>query len=202
MHWTPTTLVQIDEATDRDRASDGHSRYGVYLRQQEPKKWFLDDDEARDPGVFSRFAWAAGTGPVMSPAYAVVRPDLDIRLTRAEEDGSLLVLVDVRLHHDALTKEHRPPYRVATWETAHVLGADDYPARIEPENESKTALLLTATLRVSAAQWALWEPSGELEGEALTDDAKNAMKRLAELINTHVGPKIAALLGNEAGRWQ
>lgn len=201
MNWTPTTLVQIDEATDRDRASDGRSRYGVYLRQQKPKGWFLDDDEARDPSAFARFAWAAGTGPVMSPAYAVVRPDLDIRLTRAEEDGSLLVLVDVRLHHDALTKEHRPPYRIATWETVHGIGDGDYPARIEPENESKTALLLTATLRVSGAAWDLWQPSGELEGEALTDDAKSAVRRLAELINEHVGPKVAALLGSESGRW-
>ncbi|GAA0464214.1 hypothetical protein ABZ951_15710 [Streptomyces sp. NPDC046215] len=200
MHWTPTTLVLIDEATDRDRASDGRSRYGVYLRQQEPKRWFMDEIEARDPAAFARFAWTAGTGPVMSPAYAVVRPDLDIRLTRAEEDGSLLVLIDVRLHHDALDKKHRPPYQVATWETVH--GSDDYPARIEPENESKTALLLTATLRVSAAQWDLWEPSGELEGETLTDDAKSAVGRLAELINTHVGPKVAALLDNEAGRWE
>ncbi|MFD0386518.1 hypothetical protein ACFQ2B_40695 [Streptomyces stramineus] len=111
MHWTPTTLVLIDEATDRDRASDGRSRYGVYLRQQEPKRWFMDEIEARDPAAFARFAWTAGTGPVMSPAYAVVRPDLDIRLTRAEEDGSLLVLIDVRLHHDALDKKHRPPTR-------------------------------------------------------------------------------------------
>ncbi|MCD9145909.1 hypothetical protein [Streptomyces albireticuli] len=201
MNWTPTTLVHIDEATDLDRASDGRSRYGVYLRQQDPKAWFMDEEEARDPGVFVRFAWTAGTGPIMSPAYAVVRPDLDIRLTRAEEDGSLLVLIDVRLHHDSLAKEHRPPYRVASWETVSVSDSGDYPARIEPQNESRTALLVTVTLRISGATWDLWQPSGELDGEALTDDAKQAVRRLAELINTNAGPKVAALLGSESGRW-
>ncbi|MEV4438083.1 hypothetical protein AB0K09_03540 [Streptomyces sp. NPDC049577] len=200
MHWTPTTLVLIDEATDRDRASDGRSRYGVYLRQQEPKRWFMDKIEARDPAAFARFAWTAGIGPIMSPGYAVVRPDLNIRVSRAEYDNSLLVLIDVRLHHDALDKKHRPPYRIATWETISDSGG--YPARIEPENEAKTALLLTATLRVSGAAWDLWQPSGELEGEALTDDAKSAVRRLAELINEHAGSKVATLLGNEAGCWE
>ncbi|WP_369380359.1 hypothetical protein [Streptomyces sp. cg36] len=197
----PTTLAIIDEQYDLDRASDGRSRYGVYLHQQNLGDWFWDDEI--DPADFARFAWHVATGPIMSPAYVKTRPDLGpIRIVRAEDDGAPLVEVEVPLRHSALTREIRPPYRVGDWDYGPLdLDGGDYRALLIPRDETKPALLITSTLRVPAGDWITHRPSGELKGEALVDDAKAAVTLLAAAINEKVGPTVAALLGDETGRW-
>lgn len=54
----------IDEHADYDKASDGISRYGAYLRQRVHEFAHCDD-----AGDFAAQAWKIATGPVMSPGY-------------------------------------------------------------------------------------------------------------------------------------
>ncbi|WP_030018036.1 hypothetical protein [Streptomyces monomycini] len=71
-----------------------------------------------------------------------------------------------------------------------------------PEDESRPALLLSATLRLPASDGALHQPAGAWAcEERLIDDAEQAVAAAAKHINRVASRRIAALLGDEAGRW-
>jgi len=70
----------VDREYDDDRASDGVSRYGQYLRDRAKQFDDLDLDLA-DPDrdgynrtVFARLAWAIANGPIMSPGLVARHP--------------------------------------------------------------------------------------------------------------------------------
>jgi hypothetical protein len=81
--------VWVDRGWDRDRASDGVSRYGFYLRDR--AGWFADLDPS-DPGQgegdrvrFAAAAWTVATGPVMSPPLVATHPRV-LGVTAAVDD--------------------------------------------------------------------------------------------------------------------
>lgn len=203
-NWTPTTLVAIADDYDRDMADANaalSSRYGVYLAQNAKD---LYDDERFDPAIFSAWAWSVARGPIMSPGYVRTRPDLQtVRFHRSDEDGRPYVVVGVPIQHHSLSKEVRPPHRVDDWE-ADRFGSGDYHSMVVPHDGKltpKSSLLISAELRVPADDWPLHQPGDWTQlHELLVDDAKNAVARLVELINAHVGPQVAALLG-DGGTW-
>jgi hypothetical protein len=82
----------IDHDYDRERASDGVSRYGAYLRDARFEPWTDDDQHV----ALAEFAWERATGPVMSTGYVRCHPRiLTARLARSGWDGSLIARVDV-----------------------------------------------------------------------------------------------------------
>jgi hypothetical protein len=86
------TAFWIDRDYDRERASDGISRYGAYLRDASFEPW-TDNDQAVEWAVF---AWRRATGPVMSPGYVRHHPRvLSARLERSGWDGSLIAGVSL-----------------------------------------------------------------------------------------------------------
>ena len=132
----------------------------------------------------------------MSPGYVYIRPDLQaLRLTRAEEDGSLVVEVGVPLTHHALARDVRPPFEVEDWHTPWS-SEDGYRNHWPPANEKKPAVLVSALLEEPAGDWDLFVPSGGESEEALVDDAQQAVQTVARLINEHIGPRVAALLAD------
>ncbi|WP_435059508.1 hypothetical protein [Streptomyces sp. bgisy060] len=202
--WPSTTLVRINDEYDREMSDTGaplDSRFGRYLAQ---RVHHLDGDARTNPTDFLCWAWSVATPPVMAPGYVRIRPDLKaVRLVHAEADRSLLLEVDVPLQHHLLTREVRPPYTVQQWEEETSYGSHEEPRHhYEPRDERRPALMVSATLRIPAADWKLHQPGDwtQLE-ELLVDDAKNAVTVAVDHINHAAGPQIAALLGNEGGQW-
>ncbi|TLQ39008.1 hypothetical protein [Streptomyces marianii] len=202
--WSTTTLVRIDDPYDRNRSDTGaplDSRFGRYLARRVNE---LEDDERTNPVDFLIWAWNIATPPVMSPGYVRIRHDLKaVRLDHSEEDRSLLLAVEVPVRHHILPRGNRPPYNVSDWEENHHFGPpESYRPHYPPRDESRPALLLSAVLRLPAADWTLHKPGdwSRVE-EFLVDDAKQAVATAVDHINRTAGPRIAALLGDEGGAW-
>lgn len=80
---------------DTEMASDGHSRYGAYIREaaaRDTYAWDLDDGRAE----WSAMAWRAATPPVMAPGYVRYHHLIQgARVYRSDWDGSLLAAVSL-----------------------------------------------------------------------------------------------------------
>ncbi|MDT3396146.1 hypothetical protein RKE29_05740 [Streptomyces sp. B1866] len=199
-YWTPTTLVRVDDDYDRDRASDGYSRFGVYLAQR--PDWFHESGEPDTPLGAEEFAaavWQVATGPVMSPGYVHTRPDLGaVRILHREDGAGLLAVVDVPLPHSAVRS--RLPYAWRDWEKDRYSLADDgdggYRQLVAP-GDDRPAVLVTAQVR-APLDGALLAPTAT-RGRGLTADAKTAVRVLAGQVNAVAGPMVAALTTGPGG---
>lgn len=202
--WSSTTLVAVADDYDREMGDSNaplDSRFGRYLTQHMNDLW---EEDRTDPAAFLVWAWSVGTGPIMSPGYVRVRPDLgSVRLTQSQHDGRLLVVIETPVQHGQLAQSVRPPYAVRDWETDRYSYSSDGPSALQdPEDESKPALLLSAVLRLPADDWKLHQPAGEWPvEELLIDDAKQAIAVAVKHINAAAGHQIAKLIGDEGGRW-
>ena len=93
-----TGAFWIDHDYDQDRASDGISRYGTYIRDRQRQFTELWDG-TYETGLAERFAalaWQTATGPVMSPGYVrrhprVIWPTVEV----SDWDNSLIATVDL-----------------------------------------------------------------------------------------------------------
>jgi hypothetical protein len=194
--WSPTLLAQADDAYDVDRASDGHSRYGVYLSQH--PDWFRDYDTWNPvpPAEFAASAWRVATAPLMVPGYVRIRPDLAGITAHVDEENSdrLIVEIAVPLGHGDLTA------RVSGWrdwqtDSYDVAGDGTYTPLIEPDFGQ--AVLATATVRLILTE--LHAPS-HVEGPGLTGDARRAVQLLADQINAQAGGIVHDLHGRPPAR--
>ncbi|MFJ4745411.1 hypothetical protein [Streptomyces sp. NPDC088775] len=203
--WSSTTLVAVADNYDREMGDSNaplDSRFGRYLAQHMNDLW---EEDRTDPKAFLVWAWNVGTGPIMSPGYVRVRPDLgSVRLTQSQEDGRLLVVIETPVQHGQLAQNVRPPYSaMRDWEPDRYSYSSDGPSRLQdPEDESKPALLLSATLRLPTDDWKLHQPAGKWPvEELLIDDAKQAVAVAVAGINDIAGPRVAKLIGAEGGHW-
>ncbi|MFJ6212173.1 hypothetical protein ACIQGZ_02375 [Streptomyces sp. NPDC092296] len=179
-HFTLGTLALIDDADDRDRSSDGDSRYGAYLA--------LHAAEFHDGGPlgaveFARTVWWIATSPVMSPGYVRIRPDLHSLAPVITDDG-LALRIDVPVRHHALA--HRPTGSTGDWQTdPWDRSGNPWPRLTEPGTHRHPALLLTATLLIPVPDSVLTVPTAHRPGPALTRQAKHAVKALVRHANAH-----------------
>lgn len=202
--WSSTTLVAVADDYDREMGDTGaplDSRFGRYLTQHLDNLW---SEDRTDPAAFLVWAWSVGTGPIMSPGYIHIRPDLGaVRLTQSQHDGRLLAVIETPVGHGQLAQSVRPPYSVRDWENdRYDYSSDGYRRLQDPEDESKPALLLSATLRLPADGWTLHQPAGKWPvEELLIDDAKQAVAVAVARINAEAGPRVAKLIGSDGGQW-
>lgn len=197
--WTATTLVRTDDAHDRDRASDGHSRLGAYLADRLDR--FHEYGEPDTPLTAEEFAaavWEVATSPVMSPGYVRTRPDLGhVRLAFTEDGSGLVARVAVPLPHSALRA--RLPYAWRGWQPYryHLDEDERYDSLIAPDDD-RPAVLVTAEVLASLAGCELHAPRST-HGHGLVADAKRALRLLVGHVNTHAGPMVATVQGQEVG---
>ncbi|GCD41929.1 hypothetical protein [Streptomyces paromomycinus] len=202
--WAATTVVTVadrhDLARDQAEAPFG-TRFGCCLARHLDG---LAEQNHGDPVAFAVWSWTVATAPLIRPGYVRVRPDLSaVRLTRSRDEGRLLVEVDIPVPHGQLAASARPPYEVRDWEPEGPHSRCAEPRRLKvPADESRPALLLSATLRLPASDGALHQPAGAwAREEELVEDAEQAVAVAAKHINRVAGRRIAALLGDNAGRW-
>uniref|UniRef100_UPI003F494EC6 hypothetical protein n=1 Tax=Streptomyces sp. CA-136453 TaxID=3240050 RepID=UPI003F494EC6 len=204
--WSSITLVRVADDYDREMGDSNaplDSRFGRYLTQHMDDLW---DEDRTDPAAFLVWAWRVATGPIMSPGYVRIRPDLGaVRLTQSQEDGRLLVEIETPVGHGQLAQSVRPPYSaMRDWEIdryAYSSDGNHLPLQA-PHDESQPALLLAATLRLPTDGWTLHQPAGKWPvEELLIDDAKNAIAVAVAGINDIAGHRVAKLIGSEGGHW-
>jgi hypothetical protein len=182
-------LVTVDDADDRERASDGVSRYGFYLRDRAGQ--FSEGGEPIDPEWHATLVWRIATGPIMAPGYVQVRSDLGgVTLRRAEEEPGLLV-ADVEVPVDwpdgmrqALGRDWQ------SWDTERELGGDRE-LRYPPRRQEVPALLLTASVQVPIPMGGL--PARRVRRGVDTGDAKRVVQAVCRRVNEVAGPAVAAL---------
>lgn len=188
--WTRDILARVDDAHDRDFASDRYSRYGAYLNQH-----LGDFHEYGEPSTpltapeFAAAAWRVATSPVMSPGYVRIRPDIDRITPFFTEEGRLMLRVMVPLVHGDLAG--RVPGSWRDWEADRYGDAEDgtYARLLAPDD--RQAVLVTAEARV-IVDHVLIEPQ-HVCGPGLLSDARQAVQILADYLNKDAAPAVDAL---------
>lgn len=201
---TAQTLVcWIDQGYDKDLASDGVSRYGVYAKEafaanREPWEWF--DDPVIAKVDFAATAWRAATGPVMSPGYVRYHHLVTgTRIARSGWDGSLTGYVTLATPQPA-GLAMLPRWK--SWEDElegdHYRPTEPYEQQIAELPKSLFCLgyaLTTVELAfpMPAATAALPTLPAGPDAPDLVDAAKAAVGVLVDALNALVGPVIDAL---------
>ncbi|QKG27297.1 hypothetical protein [Actinomadura verrucosospora] len=182
-------MFRFHDAADRERASDGTSRYGVYLRQNIDR--FTDWGElvTADPGMFALAAWQVATSPVMAPAYLdwTAERVQSVTLSLSEHDASLIARVQVAVPRPAALVDVR---EFADWDRGDRLNRGYH----EPEDDALTrrpAMLTSTTLLFAIASRELYAPQNA--PELTVRDAKKAVKRLAEVLDERLALVVWAL---------
>ncbi|MGW2313888.1 hypothetical protein [Actinomadura luteofluorescens] len=179
-------MFRFHDIDDRERASDGVSRYGAYLRQNIGR--FADWGElvTADPAVFSRAAWEVATSPVMSPPYLdwTAERVQSVTFTASEHDGSLVARVQLAVPRPAALASVRGFAEWDRWNGGYCEPYDDAVARC-PAMLTSTLVLFT----ISTGD--LWRPLHAPDLDVR--DAKRAVKRLAAALEARLSPIIRTL---------
>lgn len=190
----------IDYEWDRDRASDGKSRYGAYVRgaMEEFRKSWDGTYETNLAGRFAEVAWRTATGPVMSPPFADWRAPVrsaGLQIDVEAEGCPLVATVDLACRwprslghgHDGLRHWRSWPYE-RSW-------TGDYP-RVPYGDEIVRGCYALASLRllfaIPAAQLPAPPAAGHRPGE-VEDTARKAVEAVVAELNRFVTPVSARL---------
>jgi len=168
-------LFLMDETYDRERASDGFSRYGAYLALRLPAVVHNDPDVLGDAVRWASFAWATAAPPVMSPGYVEwAEPVEDMQV--GWDDGHLSAELVVRTPCPMTL----PGWR--TWER------DLRGGLVEPLHGTRIVLSRT-TLRVVLCEVVLPEPPSRIDDRVqLVRAAKDAVHVIAAAMEGALHP--------------
>jgi hypothetical protein len=193
---TPGSLVCfIDADWDREHASDGVSRYGVYMSTHAELFEPWDDQVGgitADLGEFAVAAFRVATGPIMSPGYVRWHPRvLAHQVGYGENRDPTRLMVEVTLA-TALPLRLGSPWW--GWTRGRLLPEQDW---LEPD-EDRHAALASLRLRWPLEAATLPYPTvAALAGQLNVQEAKASVAALVAAINATAGPVLAWL---EQGR--
>ena len=180
-------LFTFDDIGDRDRASDGVSRYGAYLRRN-VNRFDWDEPVTTDPAQFARAAWEVATCPIMAPPYLGWTAERIQEVTfTVSQAGALIAAVRVAVPRPEALRVVRG---FGEWERG-----TGYERGYWPPEEDALALgpaMLTSTVLV----WSI--PPEELHipqvaPAPLTDEAKASVRKLAVAVDKRLAPVLNAL---------
>ncbi len=192
-------MFTYDDADDRAGASDGVSRFGVYLRRY-PKLFASPDGDGTvtgDPVEFAAAAWQVATSPTMAPPYLHWTAERlqAVTFTGSEHAPALIARVQVATPRPAALAEvagFAEWDRGDWWERGYYVPTDAV--------LSLRPAMLTSTLLVFHIPAAdLYAPT-DTPDLLTVADAKASVKRLAALLDTRLSPVLAALDAPREGR--
>jgi hypothetical protein len=199
---TDPVAFWVDRGYDRERASDGISRYGAYLRDAAFEPW-TDHDQAVEWAVF---AWRRATGPVMSPGYVCYHPRvLSAHLERSSWDGGLAAGITLvsswpEQLKSALVRSVRLGDKESYWHdwpTEHRCGDIYYYEPSEAHVAARPHLLTTVSLHFTVPSTALPEPP--VTCAARLSAGQRAIAVTVAELNRVVSPVLAAALRRTSG---
>lgn len=175
-----TSYIVTDDVYDRERASDGFSRFGRYIALRLPA--ILDDDPhvLSDPVRWASFAWATAAPPVMSPGYVEWGdPIEDVQV--AWDDGHLVAEISVRT---------KCPIDLPGWRTWE---RDLRGNLVEPWHGRQIALSRT-TLRAALREVVLPPPPVDIGNRReVVRAAKSAVHIVVEVVEHVLRPVLVKL---------
>lgn len=186
-------VFRVDTAYDRANASDGVSRFAAYLRKA--ADGFAADVELFDDpvAVVAARAWNTARPPVMCPGYVADHPRvLSARADRDEFDADLMFTVQL------VSALPEAVARAAGW-SWRSWRFEEWPGRFEAPELRRAgrdrALLPTMTAQVLIpARAVLSTPGGRVPDWR---ELARAVGRMCAVLNTELGPVVAALDGGE-----
>lgn len=193
--WAPGKIVHVDRDFDRDKASDGHSRYGAYVNDN---RFHLLGEisggqfSPEDPDLFAVSAWRIANPPYMdSPPLVAVRADLTM-VSLNHVDGHVVVTVEFPVTHHSLAG--RLPAEYADWEPFHpAVSPNGYTPLAEPvDTPGRPAVLATVKVR-HIPDWTFLQ-NRAIGGVELVEEALASVQHTADIINTQVGPAVERVL--------
>lgn len=189
----------IDDEYDREKASDGVSRFGAYVRQSTslPECWdgTWDDLEGRR-ARFAAATWETATSPVMSPGYVRKHPRvLSERVQVSGWDLSLAGVVELVTPWPqplARSRDWQGGMWWRNWRVETFGGREFYREPGEDEMVSGRYLMASARLVFPLPVDALpAAPSGPRDN--VVGAAREAVLALVAAMNAVVTPVIGAL---------
>jgi hypothetical protein len=175
-----------DDWQDRDSASNGHSRFEVYLGLNTTRFLDYDSTPTADPVEFAVAALLVALPPVMSPGY--VRTDsrvLDV-IAHWDEEGRAALAVSLV---SELPGRVTTAARTAGWRRE---GIGSRRSWVDPGDNDRVVLLPTLTVRVPLFEVVLPVP---VYRDAVPDAAvaKAAVAVLCAEVNRVLAPVLAML---------
>lgn len=181
----------VDADDDRERASDGVSRYAAYVRQA--AQGFAEDAEVFDDpaGAWAVRAWNIACPPVMVPGFVARHPRvLSARAERDEWAGDLRVTVDLV---SALPEPvaRAAGYQWASWRHEEWGERYEEPELRQAGRDRSLLPTMTASLLIRPA--AVFPAVAG----AVPDwrEAARAVRAVCRVLNAELGPVVAALDG-------
>ena len=185
-------LFRLDHAYDRDRASNGHSRYGAYLLDRYKTFEEIATDYDYDDGLtvpFAAAAWRIANGPIMSPPFVQSPKRVQgVQLQRSDWNGQ--AVVNVELVAD----------RPQAWRSARTAGGGwyrdwsvdswgDYESVGSRELEHGAYLLTTAQVLFQVPPGTLPSiASVPKQAKALYEQAVECLNAVIGVLNGEIGP--------------
>lgn len=195
--WGPNYVVHVDLEGDRERASNGHSRYGSYVGAQEEAfqdHWAKPELRAVEAIQFAAVAWEVASPPIMSPGLLDWRPDIHKITLGYDEDGAdLMVTAELPLRHRQLAA--RIPHTYEDWGWHSHWHGEPYEYLVEPgTRRDRPTVITTVKIRHILGSVTLVTP-GAATGRPLVDAALQSVELTAAAINAELPEIINTVLG-------
>jgi hypothetical protein len=180
-------LFTVDDVYDRQRASDGHSRYGAYLALGMVDPKYFGPAMLDDPLLWATFAWEIASPPAMSSGYVTWADPIENAFVFPGADGEFMAEVLVRTGPPVALPGWRSWERTTAW------------GLVEPHYDLRTALT-RVTLTVVLDAEPLAPPDGATDHAELVRAAKASVQSSAAAMEATVGECIRCLSEGEVRR--
>lgn len=194
-----STAFWVDDEYDQEYASDGRSRFGVYIRSSSLISGCLedtDDDEASRRTRFAAAVWETANSPIMAPGYVRRHPRIR-RSNLLGGDDTLTASVELAAPWPGRLARSYDWQQGTLWRDWLTESAGGRTCYYEPEDDTelrgKYYLLTTARLLFPVP---VRLPAVPVNRAGAVITARELAAGLAAAMNTAVAPLIAAL---EAG---
>lgn len=204
--WHRDKIIHVDREGDRERASDGYSRFGSYVGAREVS--FRDNFSGGTPGKrtpydpltpieFAQAAWFVATPPVMSPGLVDWRPDVQaVTLERNEDGDQMVVVLELPVSHGELASKIIP-HSYDDWTLVRGWGDEDGYARLEEPCVRSGHPAVTATVQIRhIPTWSLVVPTATT-GRDLVEEAIASVEATAAAINAELPEIIRTVRGEK-----
>ncbi|HEV3355361.1 MAG TPA: hypothetical protein VG247_01135 [Pseudonocardiaceae bacterium] len=184
-----------DDRYDRDRASNGRSRYGSYLAIH--RHLFLDEDvPTAQVDWFAFSAWEIATSPIMAPGYVHTHPRVISTEPHWDDDGRPALTVHLAAPWPLRVPDMLGP-NVNTWE-CHYSG-DQIVDWSQPWDNDRVSVFTTLTVRVPIPVDRLPAPRYRVDVPDI-ETAKHAVNVLCMTANRIVNGLCVALDNPRGGQ--